>query len=330
MAVRQIVFRCDAAPEIGSGHVMRCLTLAEALAKRGAAVRFLSTAQTTVVVPALLESGFEVESPHAFSGSADVLVVDHYGLGAEYERECRSWAAKILAIDDLADRRHDCDILLDQTYGRNPEDYRKLVPDHCQILSGPEYAVLRPQFAAVRKKSLKVRAKKNGKLERIFLFISGTDPDNVTGTILKWLNGLDGPFAIDVVTNPQNRAEIEVLGQKSSHKVVCHSGVQTMAALMAEADLAVGAGGTTSWERCCLGLPTVLVTIADNQEKIAYELDKAGAALNLGQFGTLTEKKFVNVLKGLQSDPDQLIAISRKAGEICDGEGLERIGKLLI
>ena len=152
MTKPKVYFRCDASPEIGSGHVFRCLTIANALKDHGWSCVFATQTDSASVVPAL--ESYETIKPEDLKEEADLLVVDHYGLDKDFEKSCRSLVKRILVIDDLADRDHDCDVLLDQTFGREEKDYQGLVSAECKILAGASYALLRPQFSKNRMQSL--------------------------------------------------------------------------------------------------------------------------------------------------------------------------------
>lgn len=327
------VFRCAASKVIGSGHVMRCLSLADMLKKNGWDCRFAVSRETLKTLPQLEQSEYQIVPPD-YDETTTLLVVDHYGLDKEFEEKCRSWAKTIFVIDDLANRPHDCDILLDQTYGRNPSDYRPLVPEHCDILAGAEYALLRPEFSEIRDRTLKSRKARSGHIERILVSMGGTNIHDITSTVLTALsNWQDQKLIIDIVLGSGANALDNVsmlvkdINDKNIHKATLHIDAPHMADLMAQADLAIGSGGTTSWERCCLGLPTIMIEIADNQSLIANELNKAGAVINLGWHAELTNDKIGRVLSTLASDPDKIINMIDVSSKICNGRGRDKVYK---
>lgn len=330
------VFRCDASPLIGSGHVVRCLALADALAAAGWACAFASTPGTAETVPALAKSGYRLinladsaQEPAllkaAIPQGCELLVVDHYGRDAEFEAACRPWAARILIADDLADRRHECDYLLDPTLGRKAADYAPLTPENCRTLLGPEFALLRPQFQDARPAALARRASTRA-IERILVSLGGTDPSNLTARVLRgiMLSGVDA--AVDVVLGgaAPHLEEIRTLAASTPLPIALHTAVDDMAALMSKADLAVGAAGTTSWERCTLGLPSLMLVIADNQELVARSLDQAGAAARLGRSESVTEEQLAAQLRAFAANPDRLGAMAARAAAVCDGRGTQR------
>ncbi|HIC80719.1 MAG TPA: UDP-2,4-diacetamido-2,4,6-trideoxy-beta-L-altropyranose hydrolase, partial [Kiloniellaceae bacterium] len=191
----RIVFRADASRDMGSGHIMRCLTLAESLDAIGAQCSFAVRPGSQETVPALAEAGYELivlKAEAADEAEAlrrhrpdgvDWLVVDHYGRDRTFEAACRPWARGIMVLDDLADRNHDCDLLLDQTLGRKTGDYDGLLPPACRKLLGTRYALLRPEFRKLRQGRSKSAASSQAPL-RLLVTLGGTDPDNLTGVCI--------------------------------------------------------------------------------------------------------------------------------------------------
>ncbi len=322
------LFRVDGSVEVGSGHVVRCLTLANALSAEGWECMFSCPAETLKAVPALESSPYKIIPYHSLGRKYDLLIVDHYGLDIEFESSCRSWAKKILVIDDLADRSHDCDILLDQTFGRNTSDYKALVPKHCRLLMGSNYALLRPQFSENREKALLRRKEKDEKIENLLVFMGGTDPYNITEKVLDALLNIETSLNIDVIMGANapylKQVKCHINNIKQSN-ILLHINVENMALLMLKADLSIGAGGTTSWERCCLGLPTLVIQVADNQKVITHLLEEKRAIIDLGLHSELSADKVNNVLLSFMRNPGQLIEISQNAANICDGLGTQRV-----
>lgn len=330
-------FRCDATAAIGGGHVYRCLVLADALATAGWSCAFATAAESGKTVPELSDSGHRIvwlneaglQDPRALpverEQQIDLLVVDHYGLDASYERAGREHAARIMAIDDLATRDHDCDVLLDQTLGRRPDEYAGRVPAGCRLLLGPSFALLRTQFADARRSGRPARHA-NGR-RRMLISFGAIDGRNLSALALQAVLRTGHDLEIDVVMGPAARslAAVRRIADSQPARIRVHVGVADMAALMAGADLAVGAGGTTAWERCCLGLPTVIIVTAANQRRIADELANAGAALVAGEAGEVTDERLAAVISRLLQTPETLLRMSQAAAAICDGEGARRV-----
>jgi UDP-2,4-diacetamido-2,4,6-trideoxy-beta-L-altropyranose hydrolase len=332
------VFRADASPSVGGGHVMRCLALADVLARSGWRIGFAVGAETRQTLPVLDEAGHQIvelstndrlDEPAAmvehWPGGCDLLVVDHYGKDADFEHATRPWARRILAIDDLADRPHDCEILLDQTLGRVPEDYCSQVPAGCRLLLGSAYALLRPEFSELRRRTASARA--SDSMSRIFVSLGATDPDGATATVLDGIaqSGLD--VEVDVVLGA-SAPHLELVRHKAEQLntiIRVHTDTRDMARLMANADLAIGAAGTSSWERCCLGLPTVMVVLAANQRAIADALSVAGAVRIVGREGAIRARDIATALTELGHDAAGRRAMAAEAAALCDGLGATRV-----
>lgn len=328
--MRRALFRCDASPTLGAGHVMRCLTLAEALAARGWTCAFACTSETAASAPALARSRFQMivlsapndtaALPAAVGAGWDLIVFDHYDLGEAHETACRPVGARLMALDDLADRRHDVDLLLDQTLARAPDAYRALVPDQALILAGSQYALLRPAFAAARPAALARRAA-GGPVRRVLVSLGYTDVGAITATVAEAIAPVLGDAKCDLVIGPAapSRTALEALCACDA-RFSLHVDPADMAGLMAGADLAVGAAGATSWERCCLGLPGVILTLADNQRLAARTLDEAGAA-RMAE----TPDGAARMLASLLADETARTAMAQAAARVCDGAGAARV-----
>lgn len=258
---------------------------------------------------------------------ANWLVLDHYALDCRWQEVAVPESSKILVIDDLADRPHSADILLDQNLGRQAGDYDHLVPPSCCRLIGPHYALLRPQFARAREQAIKRR--EDAQISHIMISLGGVDRDNVTMRILdilarleiKWLERITVVLGVSApwVKAVQSRAHTMPV----STRVVV--GSSDMPSLMLGAELCIGGAGTTSWERCCLGLPTLVVTLADNQRSAAAALEGAGAGISLGRPEMEDfELRFVDAFRRLER-PDAYRSLARQAAIACDGEGASRV-----
>lgn len=354
-------FRVDASMQIGSGHVMRCLTLAEALRANGAQCHFISRAHSGNLLELIRERGFAVtalpvERPLPTSNTQvaserfkepvhtpwlggdwqtdaeqtraivetmhpDWLVVDHYALDQRWEAALRPHYQKLLVIDDLADRPHHCELLLDQNLGRLPNDYFNLVPTHCKVLTGTQYALLRPEFVALRAYSLQRR--QQPLLKQVLITMGGVDQPNATGQVLQALKGCALPqdCRISVIMGLQAPwlQQVGAQAQAMPWPTEVLVNIRDMARRMADSDLAIGAAGSTSWERCCLGLPTLIVVLADNQRAIAEALQGAGAAKTLDIASAVPMT--CEVLSALVANPRALRDMSIAAARIVDGVG---------
>lgn len=347
----KVAFRADASIEIGSGHVMRCLALADALRRRGASSRFFCRQVPGHLGERIRASGHDLTWLHAdqpdaeasalalSSGNAepyDGLVVDHYALDAGWEQHQRGMAKRILAIDDLANRPHDCDILLDQNHYENASTrYAGLLPTHCQALLGPRYALLQPAFAEARK-TLRPRL---GLVKRVLICFGGSDPANATalaveGFLAAQLSGVQAEVIVGTAY-PHWAALQQRYGQSIGQdaeqnagaitQLELRQGVTTMAEAMARADVFMGAGGTMTWERAALGLPGITVALADNQRQLSLDLALAGAGLHLGDASVVQASDWAAELRELVDQPERLCAMSERLLDFTDGQGAARV-----
>lgn len=363
-----ITFRADASVEIGSGHVMRCLTLADALAAKGAVCHFICRDLPGHMLDHIATRGHAVTSlpaptpdqaervlaaprvpPHAaWAGvpledeiaqsravlaelATDRVVVDHYALDERWEAQAVPRGTPVMVIDDLADRPHLCDILLDQNLGRKTEDYDGLVPPHCKLLVGPHYALLRPEFGRLRGTALARR--REARLENLLITLGGTDKDNATSAVLEAISGIDLPADLKItVVMGQNapwlkavRAQAETMPRPT--RVLC--AVSNMAELMTEADLCIGAAGSTSWERCGLGLPTLLLVLASNQGEAAKALSDRGVCvvIDLDSKSGLTAPLEEAIAVLMQ--PRAYSCVAERSSQVTDCLGSTRIADLI-
>jgi UDP-2,4-diacetamido-2,4,6-trideoxy-beta-L-altropyranose hydrolase len=329
---------------MGAGHVMRCLTLANALRERGAHCRFICREEPGNLLDMIDRQGFETfalpvandqdidwqaDAEQTKVGAGDMaidwLVVDHYALDARWESAMRPSCCRIMVIDDLADRLHDADLLLDQNLGRHSEHYAGLVPQTCRPLFGPEFALLRQEFSRWRPYSLARRL--TPRINRVLVSMGGVDNDNVTSRVLALLNecSLEQECTIKVMMGPRAPWIGEVKGIASALRWNTEVIVSPpdVAKILADADLAIGASGSSSWERCCLGLPTVSVVIADNQEYIGRQLANIGAIrlVHLESLDFDLKASFDDLIES----PSRLEQMSQMAASITNGTGVDSV-----
>jgi UDP-2,4-diacetamido-2,4,6-trideoxy-beta-L-altropyranose hydrolase len=338
----QALFFADAGPKIGLGHMVRCLSLADCLAMAGWRCTFVVPGDVERMLPGLRSRG------HGFVGldsavdllgpttelrrrfpEIGVLVVDSYNAIANWEARQRDWAERVVVIDDLANRRHDCDVLVDQTPGRNPSDYKDLVPENCTILAGASFAMLRGTFLRQRHTS-DIQRKR---LRRIVVNFGGSDPTGMTGRTLRSLvqAGLDVDVDLVLGANSSDLAAISAIAADSDRpRVHVHQFVEDMAALFANADLAIGAGGSSLLEKCSLGLPSLIIMTASNQHLFSKKMADLGAAKLLGDHLDVDEVQLVAAITELAACDDTLAAMSEAAANVCDGKGGLRVVSALL
>jgi UDP-2,4-diacetamido-2,4,6-trideoxy-beta-L-altropyranose hydrolase/UDP-4-amino-4,6-dideoxy-N-acetyl-beta-L-altrosamine N-acetyltransferase len=344
----KVVFRVDASLKMGTGHMMRCLTLAQVLKDNGAKVEFICRNHKGNLIDKINSSGFIVHELEVFeevntklahshwlgvtqqqdaddcidvlkNKQIDWLVVDHYAIDEQWQKRLKSYYKKLMVIDDLADRKHQCNVLLDQTFGRKQEHYSTLTPKSCELLLGSQYALLRTEFSKWRPYSLNRRTKSGFK--RLLINMGGVDANNVTENILDELKicNLPNDICITVVMGSlapyleSIRSKAITLPYKTEVKV----NIDNMAEIMANSDIAIGAAGSTTWERCCLGLPTIQFVIAKNQQFLAEILSQNNA------IKLVKEIKEIPYL--LESSSEWMTSVSNTALEVCDGMGSYKV-----
>ncbi|MES2510096.1 MAG: UDP-2,4-diacetamido-2,4,6-trideoxy-beta-L-altropyranose hydrolase [Pseudomonadota bacterium] len=357
-----VFFRTDASLVIGHGHVMRCLTLAAALREDGITCVFVCREHQGHLCQFIEDRGFTLvrlplaDSPpsreatpvhSAWLGAtwaedaaqtreaisrAGVrpgwMIVDHYALDSRWESTLRPHVARIMAIDDIADRTHDADVLLDQNFYPDMDArYSSRVGPGCNRLLGPRYALLRNEFSGLRKTS-RVR---RGPVRRVMVFFGGSDVTNETGKALDAMALLGMPeVEFEVVignTNPNKDVLVSRCDGLSKVRLYCQ--VANMAEMMVRSDLAIGAAGTATWERCALGLPALMLAVADNQVAIAEGVDQVGAQRYLGESSVVSAAALALAMSQVIRSPQLLAGMSQKAMNLVDALGAARVATAL-
>jgi UDP-2,4-diacetamido-2,4,6-trideoxy-beta-L-altropyranose hydrolase len=332
---RHVVLRADASASIGTGHLVRSRTLAEALMTRGWRATIATRELPDELADGLVRAGIAIlrvsgdaagteptEIGAGVGGEVTLVVGDHYGLDSDWFDGMRRHlpGAALMAIDDLADRPLPVDLVLDQNLGASAARYATLVPPGTRILAGPAYALLRPEFAAARERG----RTRDGTVERILIFFSGADAPDVTSRAVLGVAGIGLPVDVVVGAAYPHLGGLEeiVAGQPATR---LHVNTAAMAELMDEADLAIGAASSASWERCALGLPALLVTLADNQVDAERLLVEAGAAESIGWHDALTAADIDRAVRALCADPGRVAGMASAAAAVTDGRGTERV-----
>ena len=350
-----VIFRTDASLKIGTGHVMRCITLAKALKENSVNVEFICRKHDGNLVNRIRSNGFSVYELDLLEGNVldkklshshwlgvtqqqDVddcinilkskktnwIIIDHYALDEDWQNKLKPFCDKIMVIDDLADRKHQCDILLDQTFGRQKEDYSVLTPKDCKLLLGSQYALLRPEFAKWRMYSLERRGKI--KFKQLLINMGGVDVNNVTESVLdelRFCTTLPNDINITVVMGG-SASHLESVKSKAMmlpYKTEVKVDVDNMAEIMSNSDIAIGASGSTTWERCCLGVPTIQIITVYNQEFIAKKLN---------EINTIKLAKINEVVKNLENFQYWMKNISENASKVTNGNGSKAILEFLL
>ena len=332
----RILFVVDAGPRVGGGHVMRSLTLARALEAEGCVCAFLGPPALAPVLDAFAP---DMRRLTAASGEArdlgrtagpevfDAAAFDHYGL---MERDHRALAEQrpVLVIDDLADRPLGADLVLDSGPGRKAQDYADLVAPETRLLLGPRFAPVRPEFAALRETALAWRGEP---VQRILVAMGLTDLDGITAKVVERLRPRIGDIGLDIVLTAEapSLPGLTKIARRDA-RLQLHVDTPHMARLTAEADVGVGGAGSSSWERCTLGLPTLQLVLAENQRSAAEALAEHGAALSVDLSATDFEAQFDRHLTRLLRDADLRRSLAQASAELCDGQGAGRAAQAFL
>lgn len=354
-----IAFRADASFEMGTGHIMRCLALADEMARRGVATLFVTRTHAGHINEIIARHGHKLESipprhghyiddypAHSkwlgstweedFVATSTILtkhkiswlVVDHYGLEARWEAAMKMAGYRIFAIDDLADRKHTVDLLLDQNLNASAAQYQHILTQPSELLLGPKYALLRPEFAQ-RRDTRKCRP---WPPRKVLVSMGGSDATNATALVAQAIIQKPLPGTqVQILIGPGYRHLSKLQSLVAPYAwITILAPVDNPVSLLAEADLAIGAAGTSAWERCCLGLPSVILSLAVNQDKIADALINHGAAIDGGRHPDLNQKTLVNALTLLDENTELSAEMSYQAAKLVDGRGVCRVADRLL
>ncbi|MFM8821151.1 MAG: UDP-2,4-diacetamido-2,4,6-trideoxy-beta-L-altropyranose hydrolase [Phenylobacterium sp.] len=332
----RVLFIADAGPEAGGGHLMRSLTLSEALSARGADCAFLATSESAALLETFAPGVSRIETAGtdraalaaALAGQGfDALVFDHYRLSRP-DHDALAGGRACLVIDDLADRPLGADVVLDSGPDRRPSDYTLLTDGDTRLLLGPAFAPVRSRFAALRASSL---ARRGGAVGRVLVTMGLSDVGGVTGRVVDRLRPRLGDVIIDVVLGGQAQSR-KVMMRMATHdrRLRLHVDATDMASLLHDADFVISAAGSTVWEICTLGLPSAIVVVADNQRAAAGALAQRGAALVVDASDPAFEGALDRALMRLISDPVQRAHLSEAAANVCDGQGAGRAADALL
>ena len=340
---KKIIFiRVDSSTKIGYGHLIRCISLAYTL-KKSFEIKFICTNLNGNLISQINKFFFEVFRFNVKSQTIKIkndaektisiikkhgnkksmLILDSYILSKEWENHVKPYVEKLIVIDDEPNRSHNCDLLIDQNLqNRHKGSYTGLIPEQSKKLLGPKFAMIRKEFKTLRN-SVKIRTYP---IENILVSFGGTDTDNQSTKILNLFHEIDSNFHIDVVVGKGNthRKNIKNLCSKNKN-FSYYEQIDYIGKLMLKADLAIGSSGSTAWERCCLGLPSVVSIVSKNQEDMINAISKKGCLINLGRAERLTSEDYLSAIRNLNSK--KLIRMQKKCMGLVDGKGTKRVAK---
>ena len=345
MKAEKIFIRVDSGTKIGYGHLIRCLALAEYL-KKYFDVIFISSTLPGNIINELVKKKIQIcklksypkkinqkndanktiSLVKKYGGKKNLMIVDSYELSKKWETEIKSYVEKLIVIDDLGSRSHNCDIIIDQNLHTKMNGvYDKLVPNHCIQLLGPKYTMIRDQFVNQKKLS-KIRT---FPIKRILVSFGGSDIENQTMPFLKIIKKSNLDVHVDVIVGKSNL-------NKNSIKKICSitkkfsyfEQTNKIAKLMHSADISMGSGGSTNWERCILGLPAIVSIVSNNQIDVTKALSEKKCIINLGHVKKIKDKDYLNAIKSLNNKI--LYQMSQKSFRLVDGKGKERISRHIL
>ncbi len=340
------------------GHLMRCLSLADYLKQNGYKCHFLARNFNTKILNVVKRSQHSLhllpkkkmviininKSKFIYSDWLQVtqqvdfmesykfikkinpglVVVDHYGIDKTWHLLAKQRGLKLFVLDDLGDRQHYCDILLDTTPGRKKDDYLGKINREAILLLGNNYCIIRDEFLKLRKLSLR---RDRTRLSKLMVSMGGMDADNNTLKIMEKLKTLDLDIKITFIMGNETKdhKKIIALSKQLNVKNMVLPYSTSISKLMLESDLAIGTPSVTALERCCMGLPSINITTSRNQKTIASNLEDIGAAIDLGRIEKLSSQKIVKTINNIYLNKKYLKSMSVESSKVCDGLGKDRI-----
>lgn len=332
--IMKVVFRVDASSDIGIGHLMRCLALSEELLRREHSCYFLSKINNYELISIIKKNNvhFQKINPNAtlqtdvemlikFSNENDVdwIITDHYDINSQYIREIKKHNPKVLSIDDDAQIHYYSDIIVNQNIGAEKFDFSS--EKYSKLLLGPKYVMLRDELLK--------KYKRGGtkKVEKILIMLGGADPDNVTLKVLRMLESLNENVQFLVVTGPVNRFYNDILyySNKCNIDIILLRAKKNMSDVYSQSDIAISAGGSSCYELAYFGIPNIIIAIADNQVRIARELNNQNISVYLGKKNEVKPEQLLNKIKALLDDYLLRKTMSENGKKLIDGKGKHKI-----
>lgn len=326
----KIAIRTDASHKIGLGHIRRCMNLAEALKLYDAEIEFFIHGDQTAG-RLLRSAGYShswINEPDgipnsAFLASTDALIVDSYSFRTSHYHHCNNMVPIVAAIDDMAQHTLPVDIVINQNLSAASMNYS--VRSDTQCLFGAEYALLNPEFAQLRNRE-------NPDQLRVLVMMGGTDLHGQTERVIKAISGLPATFYVDIIIGPSSDSLHDVKRASDSLSMLAyvHIDPPDLASIMARATVAISTGGVTALELACLGIPTIVLTVADNQTAPAQALNEHGAVLNMGPYDQIRSDELNMIIRGLLVDPASRTKMAGAGRGLVDGLGAQRAAEAIM
>jgi len=329
------LIRASASPQVGGGHIVRCMALAHELTAQGWVCKFVSGPETATTIPMVseyeiitIDESDPTREPEAirqqYGQDVPVVIIDHYQRGYKFETECRKWADKIVVLNDVPSDAHNADLLLDQSGGRTPTEYSGLIPNSCELILGPGYSLLRHQFSSFGPVDFKEKLIH----PRIFISMGATDGNNLTATAMDAVNNTLPGSNVDVMLSAKAPHLPEIQAKCLENALTrLHVDSADPALFMAHATFAIGTAGINLWERCALGIPSILLIAAENQRDNALHVVAEGGGVLIGCNNGLSinTRELEDTIVKMWRDKVNLINMSNVAQRICDGMGAKRV-----
>ncbi len=339
---KSLIFRTDAGTQIGSGHLMRCLAIAQAWKDAGGEVSFITACRDEGLLQRLRDEGFDIEllsytypDESDWNTTRDILsgypgawvVLDGYHFDEVYQRQLRQAGHRLLVIDDMAHLKHYyADIVLNQNL--HAEQLRYACEPYTRLLLGTRYVLLKREFLAWKKWRREIPRV----ARRVLVTLGGGDPENNMLKVIQALQKVDIPDLEATVVIGASNPHASVLDQVAKQSCIpihlVHD-AKNMPELMAWADVGVSSAGTTAWELLFLALPSLFIILADNQRYTAEYVERQGAGKNLGWVNNMSIELFAREMTAVLEDFNWRVRTMKNAQHIVDGLGTERVTKII-
>ena len=330
----EFVFRVDASSDIGIGHFMRCIALSEELIKRGHICYFLSKIKDDFLINKITQMNIDIFYLNENITISDDLkklinlskkhyidwiITDNYWITSDYLKVIKEKGYNVLTIDDLAYTYYYSDLVVNQNI--NAEKFNYKAESYTNFLLGTKYVILRDELLKKEKKTFK------DNVFKIMVTFGGTDNNNLTLKVLKILSKIKKDFEFNIICGPFNSYYKKIKGyfKKSNQNFKVISQPKEMTNLYLETDIAISAGGTTSYELAYFGIPNIIITIAENQKEIAQELDKQSISFYIGDKNNFKENELLSKIKKLTDNKKIRETMNKNGQRTVDGKGKIRI-----